>query len=176
MPPSRVSPIDCVATPGGGLIAMTAFPGRRPAPEHGASAADLRALRDWGATWLVTLAERAEWARLGEADLPAAAESAGLRWRHAPIPDMHPPDAATLAAWSRLAPDLLATLAAGGRVAIHCAAGLGRTGTMAATLLVQSGVEPALAVERVRAARPGAIETDAQLRFVLHGAPSLARL
>ncbi|WP_188517929.1 phosphatase domain-containing putative toxin [Alsobacter metallidurans] len=176
MPPSRVPPIDCVATPDGGLIAMTAFPGRRPLPEPGAATADLRALRDWGATRLVTLAKRAEWARLGAPDLPAMAESAGLLWRHAPIPDMETPDAATLAAWSRLAPDLLSTLAAGGRVAMHCAAGLGRTGTMAATLLVQSGMEPSLAVQSVRAARPGAIETDAQLRFVLQTAPLLARL
>ena len=41
---------------------------------------------------------------------------------------------------------------------------------MAAALLVHLGVEPVEAVAQVRAARPGAIETPEQLRFVLEDA------
>jgi len=52
-------------------------------------------------------------------------------------------------------------------VLIHCTGGLGRSGMIAARLLVELGEEPRLAMQRVRAARPGAIETAAQEAYVL---------
>ena len=52
---------------------------------------------------------------------------------------------------------------------VHCAAGLGRTGMLAAMLLTELGVSPTDAIRRVRAARPGAIETEAQAAFVANG-------
>ena len=50
---------------------------------------------------------------------------------------------------------------------LHCAAGLGRTGTLAARLLIASGCAAAGAIATVRQARPGAIESDAQEEFLL---------
>ena len=40
-------------------------------------------------------------------------------------------------------------------VLVHCRGGLGRAGTIAARLLIELGVEPAKAIEDVRAVRPG---------------------
>ena len=54
----------------------------------------------------------------------------------------------------------------GGRVLLHCRAGLGRTGMIAARLLVELGTPPDAAIVSVRAARTGAIETRAQERHV----------
>lgn len=56
-----------------------------------------------------------------------------------------------------------AAVSAGERVAVHCGGGLGRSGTVAACYLVDLGQEWRDAVVRVRAVRPGAIETSAQL-------------
>jgi ADP-ribosyl-[dinitrogen reductase] hydrolase len=58
-------------------------------------------------------------------------------------------------------------VADGGRVLVHCRGGLGRAGTVAACLLVELGVAPQDAIRRVRAARPNAIETAAQERYIL---------
>jgi len=41
-----------------------------------------------------------------------------------------------------------------------------RAGTIAARLLIELGMEPTKAIERVRAVRPGAIQTNDQEKFV----------
>ena len=144
---------------------MSHCPGRG----HGDPARDLASARRWGATGLLTLLQEAEVARAG---LAAAVADSGLTWWRAPIPDMHPPGAGFLAAWTTAAPMILAEWRAGGRVLVHCAAGLGRTGTFAAALLRSLGLAPDAAIALVRATRPGAIETPEQLAFIHHG-PSL---
>jgi protein tyrosine phosphatase len=54
------------------------------------------------------------------------------------------------------------------RIAVHCHAGLGRTGLTIACFLVACGeaANAAQAVEMVRAARPGSLQTQAQVMFV----------
>ncbi len=63
-------------------------------------------------------------------------------------------------------PELRRRLAEGARVLIHCRAGLGRTGTVAARLLVEHGLDPEAAILRVRQSRPAAIETAGQEAYV----------
>jgi atypical dual specificity phosphatase len=47
-------------------------------------------------------------------------------------------------------------------VAVHCGAGLGRTGVVVACYFVTKGLTAQNAVARTRRLRPGSIETDAQ--------------
>ena len=51
-------------------------------------------------------------------------------------------------------------------VAVHCEAGLGRTGTIIATYLVSEGESAEEAVRRIRALEPSAIETYQQIEFL----------
>jgi len=55
-------------------------------------------------------------------------------------------------------------LANSGRVLVHCKGGLGRAGTIAARLLVKSGVAAEQAISTVRVASPQAIENREQER------------
>jgi atypical dual specificity phosphatase len=51
-------------------------------------------------------------------------------------------------------------------VAVHCGAGLGRTGAVLAAYFVARGMTANNAVGRVRRLRPGSIETDEQAEAV----------
>jgi len=47
-------------------------------------------------------------------------------------------------------------------IAVHCGAGIGRTGTLLACYLVSQGAKPAEAIALVREKRPGSVETTEQ--------------
>jgi len=68
-----------------------------------------------------------------------------------PVPDLHAPDLGeALVLWS----DLQRRLAAGEGLLVHCGAGIGRAGTVAAGLLVELGATVDDAVAHVGAHRP----------------------
>jgi ADP-ribosyl-[dinitrogen reductase] hydrolase len=164
--------IDSLVVPGGGLIGMTHLPGRDHRDGAGRVrrrelAADLAAIEAWGARMVVTLVENREFEAYGVADFAAAIRSRRFDWIHLPIADMQIPGGAFAAAWDRHGAELIARLKAGEPVLLHCAGGFGRTGMMAARLLVEFGIAPSAAIAAVRAARPGTIETAAQEGFVL---------
>jgi atypical dual specificity phosphatase len=104
-----------------------------------------------GVSVLVNLHERAhDAARLARHDLTEV---------HLPVTDFTPPSPAQV---DRGVAAIAEALAAGRRVAVHCAGGRGRTGTLLACYLVYRGLDPHAAIARVREARPGSIETRAQ--------------
>ena len=162
--------IDSVRTSGGGRIGLCACPGGRGVLMPGVEIDlehDLETLLDWGAVGLVSLIEQAEFEVLMVTTLPMRARELGLWWRHLPIRDMCAPDAQFESRWSLEGTRLRGLLCQGASVAIHCWAGLGRTGTVAARLLVELGTEPAQAMRAVRKARPGAIQSVEQEAHVM---------
>lgn len=82
---------------------------------------------------------------------------AGERAVWFPIADLHAPDAAAMAP---LLDDLRARLDAGGTLVVHCGAGIGRAGTVAAALLIGHGASLDDALATVRASRPMAGPQD----------------
>lgn len=117
---------------------------------------------------LVSLLETEEAVGLG-LDLAALGRACAARavgWDHAPIVDFAVPDAAFERRWHRLGAALQEQLGKGRGVALHCRGGLGRSGTIAARLLIELGLDPGEAIARVRESRPGAIETGAQEAYL----------
>ena len=172
-PTSRLV-INGVTLPSGALLGMSHGPGRRGIDGTGRQwtrvlDADLQCIQAWGASAVLSLVEPHEFDRLGVPDFAQAITRTPLQWLQVPITDMATPGAATLAAWRAQGPALLQALNEGQRVVVHCAAGLGRTGMLVAKLLVMHGVSADEAIDQVRKARPGTIETEAQADWVLHG-------
>lgn len=119
------------------------------------SADDLEWLRRHGVEVLVSLTED---------PLPRAwANDAGLLAVNVPVPDMEPPT-------DRQLDHVLETIrranASKMGVAVHCGAGLGRTGTILAAYFVARGMSPRQAIDKVRDLRPGSVETAEQEQAV----------
>ena len=93
--------------------------------------------------------------------------SQGLDWYHLPIRDVSVPSTAFEAQWAEAGETLRTRLLGGQSIVVHCRGGMGRTGIVAARLLIELGEKPRMALQRVRAARPGAVETAEQERYVL---------
>jgi ADP-ribosylglycohydrolase/protein-tyrosine phosphatase len=156
-----------------GVIGLTFCPGKK---QRGAMsgdwdrdlAADLEAIRSSGAKALVTLMETDELTavKVPTSDLSKQSARFGLEWHHLPIRDVDVPGERFEDLWTYSGVRLRNLLIKGEKIVIHCLGGLGRTGTVAARLLVEFGVTPDNAILAVRAARAGAIETRKQEEYV----------
>lgn len=157
----------------GGAVGVTFAPGKyQETAMTGAWARDLdldlSAMRNWGARRLVTLIEPSEFHELRIPSLPERATHYGLAWHGLPIKDGAAPDRRLLDPWAALGPMFSRELLEGAKIVVHCKGGLGRAGTVASMLLLQSGAatDAEDAMSKVRVARPGAIETPEQEAFI----------
>jgi len=148
---------------GAGRLGITPCPGRR---DRGRDlSTDLAQLRSQGVTRLLCLLTDSELHWAGVPDLGPRAQAAGLTYRRLPVPHQgtpHTVDAIELARWCRQA------MEQGETVVLTSMGGLGRSGTIAACLLVASGMSPDTAIAAVREATgPRAFGRVAQEDFVV---------
>ena len=165
--PLHIDWVRCLA----GRIGMTICPGQKGEPLIGERwerdlVVDLTEIAGSGCTTLVTLIEDYEFGFLGITGFPEAVNRAGLRWLHLPVSDIDVPDGEFERAWTSAGQELRERLGRGEKVVLHCRGGLGRTGLIAARLLVATGAEPEAAIAMVRAARPGTVETADQEDYI----------
>ena len=155
------------ASPDHGRIGITFCPGKHQMDAatgswHRDLDLDLDAVKNWGASLLLTLVEQKELEQLRVPGLGQAAEVRNIQWLHLPIKDYHTPDSSFEQSWATYGAKIRQLLRGGSDIVVHCKGGLGRAGMIAARLLVELGVPPEKAIKSVRAVRKGAIETADQ--------------
>ena len=123
---------------------------------------DLQLVQDWGAEIVLTLLEDFEFSEVSVEELGPKVEALGLCWLHLPIPDKNAPAIGFATPWREAGPEVHACLQRGGKILIHCMGGIGRTGTIAAQILIERGMPVTEAMAAIRSARRGAIETAVQ--------------
>ncbi len=117
---------------------------------------DLRWLTDNNLRGILTLTEE---------PLPEEAlRRFGLSALHLPVPDFTAP---TPDQFDRALEFIDQTQSSGTGALVHCFAGQGRTGTILAAYLTRAGLSPMDAIQRIRALRPGSIESSEQKRAIV---------
>lgn len=126
--------------------------------------AELASMKKRGVTDIVSLLTTNEETELQLQSEDKFCADLGIRFHRQPIPDRGLP---TRPAFDDFITTLLPNLLAGGMMAIHCRAGIGRSSVTAAALLIRLGLRPDDALARISAARGFPVpDTDAQHDFI----------
>ncbi len=151
-------------------MGLSICPGLGPAGLIG----DCRSIAEQGVFRVVSLNEPESRMQLGAGGLADCLAEHEVLWQEFPITNFGVPDAQALSLLPGLLDELVYSLTSGKTVLLHCFAGQGRAGTIAALLLVELGLDGQEAIAHVRAYRPGAIETQVQEALILGWQPRAA--
>ena len=155
-----------------GKLGMTLAPGIKADTIHGAwrwerdLRTDMRKLKGLGTDVLFSVMEEHEYQDFEIPDLYEAEEIEGIEILRFAIRDMGIPEEAKAEDYGARIRQIVDLLRGGKIVVVHCRGGLGRTGTVAACVLVALGCSAREAVDVVRGTRKGTIQTDEQEEFV----------
>lgn len=129
-------------------------------------AASLQDLYAVGASAVITLMTAEEMARHKVAQIEAECAALGMEWFHFPVEDEAAPGDDFARAWQRQRARVHQHLQNNNAVVIHCKGGSGRTGVVAAQILMERGVGQAQAVAQVKALRPNAFTHAVQVDYI----------
>lgn len=146
-----------------GKLGLTNMPGNRQAITK-----DLDELESEGVNHIVCLQQPFEFQQITPQETVAARresiESRNIQFLHEAIGDFTAP---TLQQAHYVVGEINKGLDKSETIIVHCFAGLGRAGTIAACVLVSHGYSADGAIDLVRCHRPGAIQTQGQYDFVV---------
>lgn len=156
-------PYDLLSIPGlAGKLIFTPCPGTRDASLEEA----LRALKHAGADAVISLMPHAELAANGAEQIARQCQALDLGWYHLPVADEQVPQEDFGTGWKAHRQALVEQLRAGRSLAIHCKGGSGRTGLIAARILIEAGIARSEAIALVQALRPKAIQHPAHVNWI----------
>ena len=142
-----------------------------PCPPADSLEACLIDLKGQGASVVLSMLPDREAEALGVSEDAALCATVGLTFQSFPIADFGLPD---LTGFQDLVGRLRQMLEAGEALAVHCRAGIGRTGMVAACLLVATGLSADKAIREVSAARGVSVpDTVEQAAFIHRFAQTL---
>lgn len=127
---------------------------------------DIQIIKDLNIKCLISLVEHDELNHLGAKYLFKELDKNNIQWIHFEIKNF---DVPTLNQYDKLnsnIKNISQRILNGENILIHCMAGLGRTGMLAALILTKLGLNAKQSIEIIRNNRPGSIETEAQENFV----------
>jgi len=123
-------------------------------------------LQQAGATGIITLMADTELSENGAADLGQVCQQMGLQWYQLPVADDAAPADDFQTAWQQHSAEILQRLNAGETLAIHCKGGSGRTGLIAAQIVMAAGGALDMTIAAVQALRPRALQHPAHLAYL----------
>ncbi|MEH0761931.1 cyclin-dependent kinase inhibitor 3 family protein [Vibrio sp. 16] len=145
-----------------GALVLTPCPGTKGVELE----ASLQQLKEQGVAAIVTALDDAELASKEVSELGALTKQLGMQWFQIEIEDDCAPDEDFAEKWQAASPELHNIVDSGGKVAMHCMGGSGRTGLFAAHLLLEKGWSLESIITQVQALRPGAFTKPVQVEYI----------
>jgi protein-tyrosine phosphatase len=155
-------PFDILHTRNGVSMIFTPCPGTKNTTGPDAVAS----LKKAGAHALITLMPTHEMTHHKADTLPNICADLDMAWFHLPIEDDSLPKSDFEIAFEKNKASLLDMLKNNQTVAIHCRGGSGRTGFMAAILLLELGLDWLTVRQQIQHLRPKALQKADQLTYL----------
>lgn len=155
-------PFDRLPLPNGGTFIFTPCPGTQSESLN----ESLSTLKNAGASAVITMLSDEELAYLNVPLLGEGVTTQGMGWFQLPVVDDCAPEAAFFRAYAQHKTALLSLVNQASTLVIHCRSGTGRTGLMAAMLLLDSGMAWKDVKPLIQSVRPKALTLEPHLDFL----------
>ena len=126
----------------------------------------LTQLKQAGATSVLTLMLESEMHDNHLTNIESLCEEQDMQWFHLPIVDEGAPEETFDLVWAKYKSEIHAILNDNESVVIHCKGGSGRTGIVAAKILLERGADFDSTIEQIKALRPNAFAHDVQVEYM----------
>ena len=123
-------------------------------------------LKAYKANAVITLMTTDELKCLSLSQIGNIVKSLGIAWFHLPIKDDHTPDVNFNELWQTAGPAIHRLLENQKSIAIHCKGGSGRTGMVAAQILLERGELLHKVVKKIQVLRPNAFNLAEQREYI----------
>ena len=127
---------------------------------------DIQIIKDLNIKFLISLVEENELTNLGAKNLFKELDKNKIKLIHFEIINFDIPYLNQYDELNSHIKTISQRILNGENIYIHCMAGLGRTGMIAALILTKFGLSAQQSIKVIRDNRPGSIETEAQENFV----------
>ena len=129
-------------------------------------ATDIKTIQDLNIVIVLSLLEEHELSHLGAKSLLKELSVKNIQWMRFEIENFGVPKFSQYALLNQNINTVSNDIINGKNILIHCMAGLGRTGMIAALILIKLGIDINQSIKLIRNIRPGSIETEEQEKFV----------
>ena len=158
----QLHPFDYLNLKSGGRFIFTPCPGTKDTSVSEA----LETLKEAGAKNIITVLSDDEIESLSVSSLERDTAAKNIAWYQLPIEDDCEPAESFKGAWELAKNDLLALIEHKETIAIHCRGGSGRTGLMAAILLLETGEAWKDVKQMIQSIRPKALTHPAHINYL----------
>lgn len=155
-------PYDLLTLDDGATLIFTPCPGTKDAD----LAESVSILKQAGAVAVISTVTAEEMTKLNVPTLGTEIQSQGLAWFALPIEDDCAPAADFDAAFAHAKQQILSLIEGKNTLAIHCRGGSGRTGLVAAIIMLEQGIAWPEVQSRIQALRPKALIVPAHIQYL----------